>query len=161
VAPGKSLLSSAMKHCASFLAFLLSLATLPSAFAEDFDPVRFIGLDPQAAFSTLGSPQEVFAFRGADEKQDNVVFFYPDFLYLFWYRNRVWQVRVDMRFAKPVFGLSLGMTEEEVEKSRTRPLIPAGNSLYFNLDDEKFPLRVRLLFTSGVLSDVYVYRSDY
>jgi len=147
--------------CRDFFTILLLLAAFPRAFAEGVDPVRFIGLDPQAAISALGSPQEIFAFRGADEKQDNVVFFYPDFFYLFWFRNRVWQVRFDMRFAKPVFGLSLGMKEEEVEGVCTRPLVPSGNSLYFDIDGEGYPLRVRLIFSAGILSDMYVYRSDY
>jgi hypothetical protein len=132
-----------------------------SAGAEDFDPTRFIGLDLPGIVSALGLPQGMFSYRAAEEKLDNVVFYYPDYLYLFWYRNKVWQVRCDRRFAGPVLGLTLGMSHEQVERASPRPLTPNGDSLYFDLDSESYPLRVRLVFTAGVLSDLYVYRSDF
>jgi hypothetical protein len=127
----------------------------------DFDPTQLIGLDVKSALEALGAPQSVFSFRGQDESQDNVVFFYPDFLYLFWYRNRVWQVRCDRRFAKPLFGVAMGMPREVIERSSARRLIAKGDSLFFDLDDARYPLRVRLVFSNNALSDVYVYRSDF
>ena len=132
-----------------------------SAGAEDFDPTRFIGLDLPGIVSALGLPQGMFSYRAAEEKLDNVVFYYPDYLYLFWYRNKVWQVRCDRRFAGPVLGLTLGMSHEQVERASPRPLTPNGDSLYFELDSQSYPLRARLVFTAGVLSDLYVYRSDF
>jgi hypothetical protein len=131
------------------------------ASAEDFDPAPLIGLDLQGAVGALGLPQKMFAYRGVDGSQDNVVFYYPDYRYLFWYRDRVWQVRCDRRFAGLVFGLSLGMSREEVEKISSRQLVPNGDSLYFDLDGEKYPLRVRLVFAANLLTDLYVYRSDF
>ena len=131
------------------------------AEAADFDPTRFIGLDLPAAVSALGLPQGMFSYRAAEEKLDNVVFYYADYFYLFWYRNKVWQVRCDRRFAGPVLGLTLGMSREQVERESPRQLTPNGDSLYFDLDSESYPIRVRLVFTSGVLSDLYVYRSDF
>ena len=94
--------------------------------AGDFDPTQLIGLDLKAALDTLGTPQEVFSFRGQDDTEDNVVFFYSDYLYLFWYRNRVWQVRCDHRFARPLFGLAMGMPREVIERTSAHPLIPRG-----------------------------------
>ena len=139
----------------------LLFSILARASADDFDPTRFIGLDIPAAVAALGLPQEMFTWRGAEERQDNVVFYYPDFLYLFWYKNRVWQVRCDRRFTSTVFGLSLGASREQVERTSLRPLTPNGDSLYFDLSDGSFPLRVRLVFTASVLTDLYVYRSDF
>jgi hypothetical protein len=139
----------------------LFLSILTRISADDFDPTRFIGLDIPAAVAALGLPQEMFTYRGGEEKQDNVVFYYPDFLYLFWYKNRVWQVRCDRRFTSTVFGLTLGASREQVERTSLRPLAPNGDSLYFDLSDGSFPLRVRLVFTASVLSDLYVYRSDF
>jgi len=129
--------------------------------AGDFDPTQLIGLDLKAALDSLGAPQEVFSFRGQDDTEDNVVFFYSDYLYLFWYRNRVWQVRCDHRFARPLFGLAMGMPREVIERTSAHPLIPRGDSLYFDLDDSKYPLRVRLVFAGNALADIYVYRSDF
>jgi len=150
-----------MRHSRSALAFLFLAASLARAPAEDFDPTRFVGLDLPSAYAALGAPQEVFSFRGAQASQDNVVFYYPGFLYLFWYQNRVWQVRVDRRFARTVFGLSLGMSAEDVGLTVLRSVVPMGDSLYFDIDDGRYPLRVRLVIAGGVLSDLYVYRSDF
>ncbi|HTP57945.1 MAG TPA: hypothetical protein VMM82_03445 [Spirochaetia bacterium] len=127
----------------------------------DFDPTRFIGLDVKSALDALGAPQAVFPFRGQEEAQDNVVFFYRDFLYLFWYKDRVWQVRCDRRFARPLFGLAMGMPRDVVQRTVARQLVAKGDSLYFDLDDAKYPVRVRLVFANDALSDIYIYRGDF
>jgi hypothetical protein len=83
-------------------------------------------------------------------------------MYLFWYKDRVWQVRFDRRFTAGFQGLTPGMTRQEVEAVvKERPLVPNGDSLYFDLDGESFPVRVRLVFAGSDLSDIYVYRSDF
>lgn len=129
--------------------------------AADFDLTQYIGLDLKSALETLGAPQEVFSHRGPEESLDDVVFYYPDYVYLFWYRNRVWQVRCDRRFVLPLFGVAMGMPREVIERTSTRQLSAKGDSLYFDVDDGKYPLRVRLVFSNDALSDLYVYRSDF
>jgi len=125
------------------------------------DPLPLIGMDPSTALQAFGPPREIFPFRGAEEGEDNVVFFYDDYLYIFWFRNRVWQVRFDRRFDGEVLGLSLGMTREQVGRASTRALLSAGDSLYVDVAGAGYPVRVRLVFDSDALSDIYVYRSDY
>src|SRR5208283_2621343 len=90
------------------LSLVLFICVLARASADDFDPTRLIGLDISAAVAALGLPQQMFTWRGAEEREDNVVFYYPDSLYLFWFKDKVWQVRCDRRFASTVFGLTLG-----------------------------------------------------
>jgi hypothetical protein len=143
------------------LALVIVMSIAARLSGEDFDPTRFIGLDIRSAVAALGLPQEMFTYRGTEEQKDNVVFYFPDYLYLFWYRNKVWQVRCDRRFTAPVFGLTLGESREQVERTFLRPLTSNGESLYFDLSDGDVPLRVRLVFTASVLSDLYVYRSDF
>ena len=157
--------------CLLFLGALSRLAAAPQGVAEspqgaggaatDFDPTQYIGFDLKTALDTLGTPLEVFSFRGPEESQDNVVFYYPDFVYLFWYRNRVWQVRCDRRFARPLFGVTMGMPREVIKRTSAHQFLARGDSLYFDVDDGKFPVRVRLVFSSDALSDLYVYRSDF
>ena len=147
-------------RCRARIVFILLLSGA-LAIAEDFDPMRFIGMDPENAFGAIGAPREVFPLRGGETAEDNVVFFYPDFMYLFWYDNRVWQVRCDRRFASSVLGFSLGMDRKTVEGKSQRSLSPLGDSLYFSIDTGQYPLRVRLVFVNEALSDIYVYRSDY
>ncbi len=129
--------------------------------ALELDPIALIGLDLRAALEVLGLPREVFPFRGEAPAEDNVVFFYPDYVYLFWYRDRVWQVRCDRRFDGTVFGVRLGMSIEEARAGNGRALIERGDSIYFDVTDAAYPIRVRLVFADGLLNDVYVYRSDY
>jgi hypothetical protein len=140
---------------------VLLLAVASRVFADDADPISLIGLDLKTAFSTLGLPQQMFPYRGAQESLDNVVFFYPSYLYLFWYKDRVWQVRYDRRSTASVLGLALGMTRDQIQLASSRQLTPNGDSLYFDLDDGDFPLRARLVFASGILTDIYIYRSDF
>jgi hypothetical protein len=125
------------------------------------DPTSYLGMDLARAVATLGLPRDIFAWRGADAASDNVVFYYPDSLYLFWFRDRVWQVRYDRRFSGPVLGLTLGMSRDEVIQASARSYIASGNSLYYDIDGAGFPVRVRLVFDAGRLTDMYVYRSDY
>ncbi|MGA2976336.1 MAG: hypothetical protein ABSF77_13585 [Spirochaetia bacterium] len=141
------------------LAFLL--AVISGAAADGVDPVPLLGLDLKAATDIFGLPQSMFAFRGTEEARDDVVFYYPDHLYLFWYKDRVWQVRMDRRYDDSVLGLTLGMPRDQAEKLSPQPVIADGDSSYFDLDSGSFPIRVRLVFTQNVLSDVYVYRSDF
>jgi hypothetical protein len=129
--------------------------------AGDLDPVSWIGLELQSAYDTFGPPREVFPFRGKEEWQDNVVFFYPDFIYLFWYKNRVWQVRCDSRYRGSILGLTLGMERDEVKRVLSRTLREQGESIYFDIDTLKYPVRVRLVFSDQTLSDLYIYRSDF
>ena len=121
------------------LSLVLFISVLARVSADDFDPTRLIGLDIPAAVAALGLPQQMFAWRGAEEREDNVVFYYPDFLYLFWYKDRVWQVRCDRRFASTVFGFSLGASREQVERTSLRNLTPNGDSLYFDLRRREIP----------------------
>ena len=91
-----------------------------------------------------------------------MVFYYPDHMYLFWYKDRVWQVRWDRRSTTGFRGVVPGMSRQEVEAVVTeRPLMDSGDSLYFDLVAQSFPVRVRLVFAGSGLSDIYVYRSDF
>ena len=150
-----------MRPSPSLLAAVFLLAFIVPASAEDIEPLRLIGLEIKDAVAACGLPQEMFSYRGPEESLDNVVFYYPDHCYLFWYKNRVWQVRCDRRFAGAVFGFTLGMSRDQVEKSSPWVLVSNGDSLYFDLEEGSYPVRVRLVFTSSQLTDIYVYRSDF
>jgi hypothetical protein len=143
------------------LTFVTVLSALPAA-ADSVEATQVIGMGLKSVIGTFGLPQNMFTFRGSEEARDDVVFYYPDHMYLFWFKDRVWQVRFDRRATVVFHGVSLGMTRQEVEAAvAERPLVAAGDSLYFDLDAEIFPVRVRLAFAGTTVSDIYVYRSDY
>ncbi len=149
-----------MRPLAVTLAFLLFVAALPAG-ADDVDPTRYIGMDLATAVDAIGLPQQMFTWRGSDEKRDNVVFYYPNQLYLFWFRDRVWQVRFDRRYTGQIFGLTFAMPEDLVLATIPWTTVASGDSLFFDINNSSYPMRVRLVFTNGFLSDMYIYRSDF
>lgn len=142
---------------------LRAAAQSAPAAADPVDPAGILGMQLKPVVDAFGLPQSMFTFRGSDETRDDVVFFYStDHMYLFWYKDRVWQVRFDRRAGAMVHGVSLGMSRSEVEAAvPERPLVTSSDSLYFDLDSTSFPVRVRLVFAGDAVSDIYVYRSDF
>ncbi len=119
-----------------------------------------IGLDLPAAYRCFGAPREVFAVRGPEAWQDDVVFYFDNHLYLFWLRDRVWQARVDRFFGGEFLGLRMGMSRAEVRARMGEPLSEGEGFLLFHLEDVGYPIRLRLLFEEERLVDAYCYRSD-
>lgn len=151
---------------AAFLLLLFS-ASSPAA-ADTAMPVAAelssrLGWTPVQSIDELGAPANIFPYRGAVENEDNVVFFYADHSYLFWFRDRVWQARVDSRWEGDIDGVAMGMTLEEVIHIWGRqPINPTDPAPTWTLPDRGYPVRIRLFFDDeGRLADVYVFRSDW
>lgn len=123
------------------------------------DLSNFLGMLPSETYDLLGAPQEVLASKTSDDLIQ-LVHFYSDFIYLFWYKNRVWQLRLDQRFRGRFMGLSMGMTREQVESMIGPPRHRDENWFTYELPVLGFPRRMRLKFTNNRLSDLYYFRSD-
>jgi hypothetical protein len=133
---------------------LLLFAALPLAAQED--PVQIVGLTLRSVYERYGIPESVYAVRGAEEWQDDVVFVYKDWdLYI--YRDRVWQLGL-----KSALGISLGdssgmaflMLGEEVQAFE--------GYLLYSLPPRSWPLQLRLdLDEAGKVTAIYIYRSDF
>ena len=151
------------KACLRLLAVVLlaCAAAAAAGAAGPDDPVDLIGMDPPQVFAALGAPGEIFAWRGAEPAEDDVVFFYPDYRYVFWFQSRVWQVRFDNRYAGTVLGFSIGMKRADAEAVGQGRLQESGGSLFLSLDSGRFPVRVRLAMLDDRVDDIYVYRSDW
>jgi hypothetical protein len=124
------------------------------------DLSALIGLTLEEAYEQMGVPAEVYVLRGTESEQDDVVFYYASHLYLFWFRNRVWQVRTDSRFSGKVFSLSMGASRQQVIETLGRPILESEDCLVFHLEDRGYPVQARLYFEDGALSDVYCFRGD-
>jgi hypothetical protein len=118
-----------------------------------------MGLDD--AFAAFGAPDEVLAHRGEEPWHDDVVFYYDRHFYLFWFQNRVWQLRVDHRYQGSFLDLTMGQSEESVRMSLGEPLAELEASLIYQLAEIGYPVRLRLVFRDGRLSDAYLYRADF
>ncbi len=135
-------------------------ATKPFPGSKDLPDL--LGLTLREVFTGFGVPEEIFPLRGTAAWQDDVVFYYPDHSYLFWYQDRVWQVRVDRRFTQAVLGgVTMGSSIAEVEGILGTPFHTGANSLIFILPDRGYPVRARLFFDDDKLVDLYVYRGDF
>lgn len=128
---------------------------------KNLDPSELLGLTLEEVYRTFGVPESVFPFRGGEVWQDDVVFFYPNRLYLFWYRDRVWQARLDSRFSGTALGCSIGMSRAEVTAVLGMPALEEAEWAVYALPDRGYPVRARLQFADGLLQDLYVYRADF
>lgn len=128
--------------------------------AEYFDLSQLLGMSPAETYEVLGAPAEVLASRTQNEVLQ-LVHFYADFIYLFWFRNRVWQIRVDSRFKGVFLGLRMGMTRAQVEHLLGPPRYAEEGGWYtYELPVVGYPRRLRLKFNDGRLADLYFFRSD-
>jgi hypothetical protein len=143
------------------LTVLLFIALCSSLSAQQIlDLPALIGLTLQEVHESLGAPAEVYTLRGKTAQQDDIVFYYTNHLYLFWFENRVWQVRADRRFSGRVFDLSMGTNRERVIKTLGRPILEFPDSLVFHIEDRGYPIQARLYFDEQGLADVYCFRGD-
>jgi hypothetical protein len=120
------------------------------------DPASLIGLNLECLLSRFGVPQAVYAVRGNETWQDDVVFVYGagDF---YVYKDRVWQIKVQAAYGvrlgdpRPAVLLTLGEEAEVFE-----------NHIGLSLPSKGWPLAFRInLDDSGFVSALYVYRTDF
>lgn len=138
----------------------------PRPADADFGPwtdpvIERIGWQLVQAVEELGGPQEVAVVRGTEPRLDAVVFYYPDHSYLYWWGNRLWQLRFDGRYRGEVLSLEMGITRAEVLKRLGNPAFPGTDDMVYQLPDRGFPVRLRLIFQNGRLNDLYLYRADF
>jgi hypothetical protein len=152
---------------ATHRAFALSMAlilcvALPVLGEPDpGNPISLLGMELAEAFSTFGPPAEVFVQRGEQPWHDDVVFYYDRHLYLFWFQNRVWQLRVDRRYRDRFMGLRMGQVRSEVEQILGTPIARLEDSLIYQITDVGYPIRLRVVFEKTALIDAYLYRADF
>jgi len=120
-----------------------------------------IGMQLAQAVESFGTPQHVYPVRGDQPWQDDVVFFYSTHLYLYWFDDRVWQVRFDEHFEGTFLGLSMGASRADAVALLGKSIAAESDWAIFQLPDRGFPVRARLFFRAGKLSDAYIYRSDF
>ena len=154
----------------SLLIICILLFSLPvSAAAEDKGPLphasefsAMLGMTAEVVFSKPEIPESIFPYRGITPEEDNVVFYYPDSIYLFWFQDRIWQVRADERWTGDVDGVRMGMSYQDVTELWGSPINTRDDNPTWTLPDQGYPVRIRLYFSkTGMLNDMYVYRADW
>jgi hypothetical protein len=139
-----------------------------SVAQENMDPVMpwspsvILGMSPSEAIDRLGAPQRVFAVRGSEAWQDDVVFDYADGLSLFLFADRVWQVRIAEPYPLPVLGFVLGGSREDISRALGFPPAIMEGDPEWMLSGEAWPVRLRAIpDEDGSIRELYVYRADF
>jgi hypothetical protein len=104
----------------------------------------------------FGPPQSVYAARGQEPWQDDVVFTYSegDF-YLF--KDRVWQVGL-----KSAYSISLGDPKQAVLLALGERALDQGTHVLLPLPDNGWQLVLRVnVNPAGRVSAIFIYRPDY
>lgn len=129
---------------------------------------NLLGLTPVEIFAKLGAPESVYPLRGKSQWQDDVIFYYNSNLYLFFFDNRVWQIRCDHRGKEVVVGVTPGMRKTTVRGLLGKPYHSEDNEdIYLNPAgitriEKGFPVRLRLIYDeNNNIYDIYLYRGDY
>jgi hypothetical protein len=120
------------------------------------DSLSYIGMKVADLYERFGAPQAVFAARGAEQWQDDVVFRYAqgDF---FIHMDRVWQVSV-----KSAQGVSVGEPKQAVVLALGNKVEDKGDHLLLVLPVRDWQLMLRVNFNNtNRVSAIYVYRPDY
>ncbi|MDR2730765.1 MAG: hypothetical protein LBB81_07705 [Treponema sp.] len=135
-----------------FLMAFLSFRIYSLEWDEQFS---LIGLKLPELFEDFGPPDAVYAARGNEVWQDDVVFQYAgkDF---FIYKDRVWQVKFSS-----VFGISLNDPRRAAMLRLGNTADDNGDYALLPLQGGDWPLMIRVNFTAEFVSAIYVYRSDF
>jgi hypothetical protein len=139
------------------LVFALFLVMLPGLTAQEPRSDDAVGLTLKEVFALYGEPDTVYAVRGAEEWQDDVVFVYDSLkLDVYMYKDRVWQVRV-----QSALGLKKG------DRKAAALLALADNAEYgesyvlYRYPNTVWPKYARFnLDASNRISAIYIYRPD-
>jgi hypothetical protein len=120
------------------------------------EPESLIGLTLQGLYDLLGVPQRVYAVRGIDEWQDDVMLVYPqgDF-YVF--QDRVWQLGL-----KAAWGLRIGDSREAVLLALGEEAREGEDYFLLPVQGRPWPVMLRVnMGGSARVAGIFLYRDDF
>ena len=135
-------------------------AELPLSAVEGKQLIPYIGSDPQKAFTAFGIPVSLNVLRGTEPSLDDVVSVHEAGVYLFWYRDRVWQIGFGSYFTGTFEGVKIGMKEADLTAKLGKPLLRDEKMIVYEIFHREFPVSMRFVIEQGKVSEMYLYRSD-
>lgn len=117
--------------------------------------VSNIGLRLEDLFLRFGAPRMVHAARGNEAWQDDVVFVYNEWDFYI-YRDRVWQIGL-----KSGYGMKIGDSKAAALAALSGKARDEGDYLLYPLTGGAWPMSLRVNFTAGRISGMFVYRTDF
>jgi hypothetical protein len=140
-------------------AFVLAISALPlfpQAADSSNESQTLIGLRLSELIDRFGAPAAVYAARGIEAWQDDVVFEYPHGNFYI-YRDRVWQVSlssaygIKLRDSRAAVMLTLGSRAEDLGEYVFCPVSGTG----------AWSSALRIYFDNTGVSSIFIYRSDF
>jgi hypothetical protein len=119
------------------------------------DIISNIGLKLEDLLTRFGTPKAVQAARGDEDWQDDVVFVYNEWDFYI-YRDRVWQIGI-----KSGYGVKIGDAKAAVLLALSDKARDEGDYLLYPIAGGAWPLSLRINFTAGKISGMFVYRTDF
>jgi hypothetical protein len=120
------------------------------------DPAALIGLTLEDMVARFGAPDSVYAVRGLETWQDDVVFVYGDREF-YLYRDRVWQLGL-----KSAYGVTLGDSRSVLPLLLGDDIQVFDEYTLFTLPGRGWPLAIRCnVDAGGAVSAIFIYRSDF
>jgi hypothetical protein len=144
-------------RCAAWGLFLMvaALSVTAQELSAD-DPSVFIGFSLRELVEILGPPERVYAVRGTETWQDDVVFAYRDREFYF-YRDRIWQIGL-----RNAFGVSAGEKRDVIPLIMGDDTVAAADHSLVLLRGRAWPLSVRFNIDGrGLIASIFIYRSDF
>jgi len=122
---------------------------------ESVHVTAYIGMKIDELVARLGLPRSVYASRGQEPWQDDVVFVYNEGEFFF-FRDRVWQLAL-----RSAYGVTMGDPKPAVALALGDEALDQGDYFLFPLPPVGWPLMLRVhLNTTGRVSGIYIYRPD-
>lgn len=133
---------------------------LPHLYAQgeagEEDTISLVGLTLGELVSRFGVPRLVYASRGVEEWQDDVVFVY-DRGNFYIYRDRVWQVGISS-----FRGINTGDPQGLVSLVMGPNAETRGSSIFYPLHVRPWPLVLRWdIDSAGRVNAIFIYRPDF
>jgi hypothetical protein len=120
------------------------------------DDSALVGLTLKDLFSRFGAPESVYAIRGSEAWQDDVVFVYQNYDF-YVYKDHVWQVGVKSAFGVKI-GDSRGTVLLALDEEKRHDF---DTCILFPLPSHGWPLMLRLNFDNAEKTQaIFIYRPD-
>ena len=150
-----------MLRRSSFI-WLFLISVVPPLFSQvsvseerKEEPFSYIGMKLEDMFNRFGTPRAVYSSRGDEHWQDDVVFTYGEGDFYI-YRDRIWQVGL-----KSVFGINIGDVKAVALLVLGENVTDEGDYLLYNIPGGAWPVSLRINFSAGKVSAIFVYRPDF
>lgn len=132
-----------------------SPAAASSPVGQTEEPISLVGMKLEDLLKRFGSPRTVYAARGDEHWQDDVVFVYNEGDFYI-YRDRVWQIGVTS-----VYGIKVGDSKAVAMLVLGESAQDKGNHILYPFPSGAWPLSLCVNLNEDRISAIFIYRSDY